>query len=353
MSSSDGRRSPAGESAVTEAEIEAAASAATGNGRDGAATREQHDPWFEPGPKQPAGGAGNGQGREASEPADSDDNDHADIGSATAQWFLRTGRAGLSPDAMTVEADDEDDIRPSSAHQRTSTSGAPPWASESAGPVPAAPPPWETGPWPGPRGSRHGWPADEIPAGVRSGQQGSGWNDATRPGGSQPPGGLRSPRVILIAGLVPLVLPGLVLGALGLSRSTAGESTRRASLAAIYTSLIWAVIIAVIVVVSSSGSSAGNCSYPAAVHQAYVRALGDLSGSTAANVQAADLGEAVSKANAAAAATSEIPVRSALFALADDLEQARTDVVAGKSVPVVLRQRLTTDGTALTRACPG
>jgi hypothetical protein len=344
MSSPDGRRGAAGESAVTEPEIEtAAAAAAHDNGRDGAIGLEQHDPWFEPGPKLPAG---------------SNDVDHADIGSTTAQWFLPAGRAGLSPDAMTVAAqdtddDDDDAERPGAAYQRTTTSGAPPWAGESAGPAPATPPPWETGPWPGPRSSRRDWPSDQVSPEPRSGQQEAGWNGAGRPSGSQPAGGLRSPRVILIAGLVPLVVPGLVLGALGLGRSSAGESTRRASLAAIYTSLIWAVIIAVIVIVSSSGGSPGTCSYPAAVHQAYARAMADLSGSAPAGGLAADLGVAVSKANAAAAATGVIPVRSALFALADDLEQARTDVAAGKSVPAVLRQRLASDGTALTRSCSG
>lgn len=347
MSPSDRRRRAAGESAVTEPAIETAAAGAADNGRDGAGA-PLPDPWFGPGPKLPAGNSGDELGWEAGDPAGADGIDHADIGSTTAEWFLPTGRAGLSPDYVTVAAEpgdeEEDDTRSGSGYQRTTTAGAPPWAGESAGPAPATPPPWETGPWPGPRSSR---------------QQHAGRNGAGRPGGGEPgvaqrpPGGVRSPRAILIAGLLPLVVPGLVLGALGLGRSSAGEPTRRASLTAIYTSLIWAVIIAVIVVVSSSGSSPGNCSYPAAVHQAYVRAMHDLSGSTSQPTGTADLGVAVSKANAAAAATGQIPVRSALFALADDLEQARGDVVAGKSVPAVLRQRLVADGTALTRACPG
>jgi hypothetical protein len=359
MSSSDGRRRAAGESPVTEPEAETAAAGAADNGRDGVGV-EQHDPWFGPGPKLPAGNSGDDMGWEASDPARRNGIDQADIGSTTAEWFLPTGRAAL-PDYVTVEAaaEDEDDARSGSGHQRSTTSGAPPWAGESAGPAPATPPPWETGPWPGPRSSRRGWQSEQGLSRASSGQQEAGRNGAARAGGGklaggqQPPAGLGSPRAILVAGLLPVVLPGLVLGALGLGRSSAGEPTRRASLTAIYTSLIWAVIIAVIVVVSNSGGSSGSCSYPAAVHQAYVRAMDDLSGSTAASVEAADLRVAVSKANAAAAATGQIPVRSALFALADDLEQARSDVAAGKSVPASLRQRLATDGTALTRACPG
>jgi hypothetical protein len=361
MSPSDGRRRAAGESPVTEPAAETAAAGAADNGRDGVGV-EQRDPWFEPGPKLPAGNSGDDIGSEASETARGNGIDHADIGSTTAEWFLPTGRAGLSPDFVTVaaEAEDEDDTRSGSGHQRTTTSGAPPWAGESAGPAPATPPPWETGPWPGPRSSRRGRQSEQGMSGASSAQQDAGRNGAGRLGGGspgggqqQPPGGLGSPRAILVAGFLPLVIPGLVLGALGLGRSSAGEPTRRASLTAIYTSLIWAVIIAVIVVVSGSGGPSGSCSYPAAVHQAYVRAMDDLGGSTTASAQAADLRAAVSKANAAAAATGQIPVRSALFALADDLEQARSDVVAGKSVPAALRQRLTTDGTALTRACPG
>jgi hypothetical protein len=262
----------------------------------------------------------------------------------------------LSPDAMTVAVGDEDDevedpSRAGSAYQRTTTAGAPPWAGETAGPAPSTPPPWETGPWPGPRSSRRGWQSEQARAVASADQLGAGGDSG--PGGSQPPAGVRSPKVILIAGLVPLVIPGLVLGALGLGTSSAGEPTRRASLAAIYTSLIWAVIIAVIVVISSSGTTQSGCGYPAAVHQAYVKAMADLSGSTPASVQQADLSAAVSRANASAAATGQIPVRSALFALADDLEQARSDVAAGKAVPGVLRQRLRSDGTALTQACAG
>jgi len=350
MSSSDGRRRAAGESAVREPEIETAAAGAADNGRDGVVV-QQHDPWFEPGPKLQAGNSGDSRSREAGEPASGDGIDD-DSGSTTAQWFLPAGRAGLSPDSMTMAAQDDDDVRPGSAYQRTTTSGEPPWAGESAGPAPSAPPPWETGPWPGPRSSRRGRSSEQGLPGAVPGQAEVGRNGAGRPARDQPRGGLHSPRAILIAGLVPLVVPGLVLGALGLGRSAAGEPTRRASLTAIYTSLIWAVIIAVIVVASSSGGSAGNCSYPAAVYQAYIKATVNLSGSAPATVRAADLSVVVSKANSAAAATGQIPVRSALFALADDLEQARSDVVAGKRVPAVLRQRLATDGTALTRACP-
>jgi hypothetical protein len=361
MSSSDGRRRAAGESPVTEPEAETAAAGAADNGRDGVGV-DQHDPWFEPGPKLSAGNSGDDVGWEAGDPARGNGIDHADIGSTTAEWFLPTGRAAL-PDYVTVAAEaedeDEDDTRSGSGYQRTATSGAPPWAGESAGKAPATPPPWGNGPWPGPRSSRRGWQSEQGLSGVSSGQQEAGRNGAVRLGGGelagvqQPPGGLGSPRAILVAGFLPLVIPGLALGALGLGRSSAGEPTRRASLTAIYTSLIWAVIIAVIVVVSSSGGSSASCSYPAAVHQAYVRAMNDLSGSTTSSVEAADLRVAVSKANGAAAATGQIPVRSALFALADDLEQARSDVAAGKSVPASLRQRLATDGTALTRACPG
>ena len=43
---------------------------------------------------------------------------------------------------------------------RIAAAGAPPWAGEVTGPVAGAPPPWETGPWPGPGADRASRTAD-------------------------------------------------------------------------------------------------------------------------------------------------------------------------------------------------
>ncbi|HUD80033.1 MAG TPA: hypothetical protein VMR00_19480 [Streptosporangiaceae bacterium] len=268
----------------------------------------------------------------------------------TAQWFLPAGRAGL-PDSMTVSPDDEEPAgRPAGPSERAAAVSAPPWAGDPAVDASGTPPPWENGPWPGPEGGRPSRPASSRPGARASGGVGA---SASASAGSGPgPGGDQAgtARRILIAGLVPLVVPGLVAGILGLRESPPGGPVRRAAVTAIAASLAWAVVIVVVVIAVSSGGSGAACTYPAAVHQAFARAMTDIS--THAPGQAADLTLAVSRANASAAAAGQIPVRNALFALAGDLELARGDVTAGRAVPGTLRAHLAADGSALTRACP-
>jgi hypothetical protein len=113
------------------------------------------------------------------------------------------------------------------------------------------------------------------------------------------------------------------------------------------------VVIIVVILTGGSGGSGGGCgTYPAAVRQAYARAMTDLSGHAPASVQATDLGLAARRANASAASTGQISVRTALFAMASDLEQAHADVVAHRAVPADLQQHLAADGTALPGSCP-
>ncbi len=342
MTSSDGRQA-AGRSAPA-----TAPSTGTSGGRAGAdADGEQPDPWFGPG-RKPAGPAG-------------------DAEPETAQWFLRAGRAGLLPGSIS---EDEAPAGGAGGQPSAGTGSAPPWAAEEASAGAAAPPPWETGPWPGPGGERRAGGR----AGTGSGRAGAqaddrdpGWPaSATREadppvpalpdsgaatGGQPDHGGSRLARRVLITGLLPLVIPGLIAGFAGFRRGRPGEAVRRASVAAIAASLAWAVIIVVIVIAAGPGGPAATCSYPPAVRQAYSKAMTDLSASAPAATRSADLSLAVSRANAAAAATGQIQVRNALFGLAGDLEQARADVTAQRPVPAALRSRLTADGTALTGGC--
>jgi hypothetical protein len=262
-------------------------------------------------------------------------------------WFLPGGRAGLLPDSVTVLAGDgEEEAESGQSRQQqlapAAASGAPPWAAESTGSAEGAPPPWENGPWPGPGGERPSRPA-VTPRGP-----------ASQPAARQDDPGPWTPRTVLVTGLLPLVVPGLVVGVLGLRRSRPGEPDRRASVLALAASLAWAVVIVVLVVVAGGSGSPGGCSYPAAVHQAYATAMADLSGGASAATQATDLGIAASRANSAAAAAGDVGVRSALFAMAGDLQQARADVIAGKKkgVPASLRAHLAADGAALTASCP-
>ena len=85
-----------------------------------------------PGPRLAADATGAGRG----------------AGHRQAEWFLPTGRAGLLPESMTESWDDE----PAGDAGRTEAAGAPPWAGEELAPAASSPPPWESGPWPGPGG---------------------------------------------------------------------------------------------------------------------------------------------------------------------------------------------------------
>jgi hypothetical protein len=312
------------------------------------------DPWFgvagQPVVESDWLTGGNGAGGEAAgaRAGGPDRSAMADPEITRVDWFLPGGRAALLPDSMTVFAEEDKDEAETGQSRRqqhapAAAAGAPPWAAEPAGSAEGAPPPWENGPWPGPGGARPSRPAAAPP----------GW--ASRPAARQDEPGPWTPRTVLVTGLLPLVVPGLVVGLLGLRRSSPGEPGRRASVLALAASLAWAVVIVVLVVVvaGGSGSSAG-CSYPAAVRQAYGTAMADLSGNASAATQATDLGIAASRANSAAAAAGDVGVRSALFALAGDLQQARADVIAGKrpAVPPALRQRLSADGAALKASCP-
>src|SRR5271165_3987032 len=102
--------------------------AAVGAGRDVGDDAQPDDPWFAPGSKTDADAAGS-----QDVPADAHDADSAGgPGGRQAEWFLRTGRAGLLPDSMTVAWDDDVAPSPSADHDdvRVAAAGAPPWAGE-------------------------------------------------------------------------------------------------------------------------------------------------------------------------------------------------------------------------------
>jgi hypothetical protein len=345
MSSSDGRR--AAREARVAAEAVNRAGAVTGS-ENGATDGAEPDPWFGAGPKVPDGTDAAGSGDSASTPESASSNGTAESG-ARVEWFLPTGRAALMPESMTVAADeDEDALAQYPAQVRAA--GEPPWAGEVTGQIAAVPPPWETGPWPGPGGGRASAVAGGGPVPDASATSGS----AVRAGSSgQARTAPWSARTVLASGLVPLVIPGLVAGVLSLRRSKAGDPVRLASILAIVASLAWAVII-VVLVASTSGSPASSCQYPSAVHQAYAKAMADLRSSAQAPVTVADLGQAATRANtsAAATATGDINERNALFAMTADLQQARADVVAKRPVPSTLRAHLAADETALAASCP-
>ena len=311
---------------------------------------EELDPWFGVTARpaaDPSGNGGESVSRSPDEPGPAPEaaEQHArfDPAATLTDWFLPGGRAALLPDSMTVAVDEAGSAAPEKLQRAQPAApgtppGTPPWASERAESSAGTPPPWENGPWPGPgmpRSSDSGVAPDLRPG------------PAARP---DPPAGPWTPRAVLITGLLPLVVPGLVVGVLGLRRSRSGGPGRTASVLALAASLAWAAVI-VVVIAAASGGSAGGCTYPAAVHQAYARAMADISGNVAAAQLASDLGTAASRANSAAAAATVIQGRNELFAMAADLQQARADVITQKAVPVSLRAHLAADGAALSATC--
>jgi hypothetical protein len=324
---------------------------------DGVADDAQaDDPWFAPGPKLTASpdmpadyadGAVDASAGESStgESAAAEGRQH------DTDWFLRTGRAGLHPDSETSWDDSSADV-PAEHHEvRITAAGAPPWAGETTAVSASAPPPWETGPWPGPGSLKSGRrPGRDQPASP------SLRGEASLPGSSAPDGtGAdagpdRWPaRTVLTAGLIPLVIPGLVLGFLSL-RQAGSEAVRKASWVAIGASIAWAAII--IVIATSVGGSAAACAgYPAAVQQSYEKAISDLSSRAPVSARVADFERAASLANASAAATGQIGVRTALFSMADDMFAARADVAAGRPISATLQRHLADDGKAPSGSC--
>jgi hypothetical protein len=252
------------------------------------------DPWFGPGPKA----------------------DYVDAGLAgkdgqtvQGEWFLPAGRAGLLPDSM--ESWDDSDTALADQGERAEAASAPPWGRDSTAGSVEQPPPWETGPWPDPGEAAARQPV-RRPADLGTAEPAARDLDAGRERGQ------RSRLIIGIAG-----------GA-----------------------LVLVAVIVVIVMAVSGGPAAGCATYPAPVREAYARAMSDLRGLAAPSVQAADLARAASLANGSAAAAGQITARSALFAMASDLDEAYSDVTRHRPVTPDLQQRLTSDGTALPRTCP-
>jgi hypothetical protein len=231
----------------------------------------------------------------------------APAGDESPEWFLRTGRAGLVPDSMT---DTWQDGSPSHPEQLApaGAAGTPPWGTEPADAGDGVPPPWENGPWPG-------------------------YGDL-RPASRTEPADASSDPV-----------PDAPVAVASLRR-------RPVQLALAGIGVVVVAVIVVVIVTATSGSPGGGCgTYPAAVRQAYARAMTDLRTHAPASVQSAAFAQAASRANASAAAAGQITVRTAMFAMASDMNRAYADATANRALPATLLQHLTADGTALPASC--
>jgi hypothetical protein len=228
-------------------------------------------------------------------------------GDESPEWFLRSGRAGLVPDSMT-DAWQDGTLPSHDQPAQGEAAGSPPWGTQPTEESTGVPPPWENGPWPG-----HGDP---------------------RPASRPDPARASSDS----APVAPV----------------AAASLRRRPVQLALAGIGVVVVVVIILVIVMSGGPAGGCgTYPAAVRQAYVRAMTDLRSNAPASVQSAAFAAAASRANASAAGAGQIAVRTAMFAMASDMNRAYADVLANRALPATLRQHLSADGTALPASCSG
>jgi hypothetical protein len=308
-------------------------------------------------------------------------------------WFLPAGRAGLAPESLDEEAEEEP--KPGRALPENSANivSSPPWANE----PPTADlgiPPWESGPWPSRRPADPAAEASQNGAGGTSGpdtgtaravasangaaSNGSGVaadrpvtggpaaggpalarGAGLRPGaasGVRQPGEIANPFAMpaLIAGIAGvLVLPGLILGALGVRN---GQRTRAGlvrSWLGIGLSVLWAVAIIVVVTLPGSSASAdpGCTAYQASARGPVARAAAQLASGAPASQLRPSLSQAAASANGAAAQAHGVAVRATLAAMTGDLQSTLSEVTAGRQVPRLLRKDLTSDIAAAGHAC--
>jgi hypothetical protein len=314
--------------------------------------------------------------------------------------FLPSGRAGLAPESVTIdpEPDNGDDAgadpsapagqqapageRATAGQQtaagqqapagqttpRTEVAGAPPWAAEPVAQEPGAPPPWESGPWPS-RGADSpdngmpesaDWPADAaetaydiaVPDDIRDPP---GYHPLPPDDSAEPARSNRLATGALVAGIAGiLVVPGLVLGVLGLRRARVTGIGTVQSWLGIAASLVWAIGIVVVVTLPGGGSSRDpGCTGYQSASAAVSRATSALAVGAPAGQLRSDLGQAAGPVNSAAATAQDMSVRSALSVMTGDLQAALGEVNSGRPVPAVLKTALHHDAAAAGRLCGG
>jgi hypothetical protein len=318
--------------------------------------------------------------------------------SADVPWFLPAGRAGLAPESLAApdEAAAEPDTAPARALPETAANivSSPPWASEPVSEDLAAPPPWESGPWPSRRQDEE-WIANggQAAAAPASGPavDGSGPGDgqdtgagpasdragtATAPGAGPDGAGGRAPaRAVgwpsagaagepgeavnpfampaLVAGIAGvLVLPGLILGALGVRNGRVTRAGLLRSWLGIALSLVWAVAIIIVALPGPSRAADPGCTaYQGSTRSAVQQVSSALASGASGSQLRGGLSQAVGKVNSAAARARDVTVRSALSAMTGDLQSSLSEVAAGRQVPPALRTSLSSDISAAAHAC--
>jgi hypothetical protein len=158
----------------------------------------------------------------------------------------------------------------------------------------------------------------------------------------------------LAAGIVGiLVLPGLILGFLGLWRARTAGTGRRPSWLGIALSLAWAAGIIVLVWPGPGTAADPGCArYQADGRAAVARLTAALRSDSPPGRLRADLGRAARAVNDATASAQNISVRNSLAALSGDLQTALAASSAGRIAPAALDTTLTRRASAAAQLCP-
>jgi hypothetical protein len=159
----------------------------------------------------------------------------------------------------------------------------------------------------------------------------------------------------LIAGIAGiLVVPGLVLGILGLRRARVTGVGTVQSWLGIAASLAWAIGIVVVATLPGGGSSGDpGCTGYQSASAAVSRVTSALAAGAPASQLRSELGNAAGTVNSAAATAQDMSVRSALSVMTGDLQAALGEVNSGRPVPAVLKTALHHDAAAAGRLCGG
>jgi hypothetical protein len=153
-----------------------------------------------------------------------------------------------------------------------------------------------------------------------------------------------------IAGIA--VLPGLILGILGLRRARSTGQGRARSWLGIAASLVWATGIIVVATGALSTPADPGCDGYQSGGQADAAKVSSALGARApASQLGSDLRQASSKFNSATARAQSLAVRNALSTMTDDLQSTLDQVTAGHQTPSADRIILTRDTAAVTRLC--
>jgi hypothetical protein len=157
----------------------------------------------------------------------------------------------------------------------------------------------------------------------------------------------------LVAGIFGIaVLPGVILGVLGLRRASVTGTGRLPSWLGIALSLLWAAGIIILALPGPGAAADPGCAqYRAAGSAAVARVTAALAAKVPAARLHADLALAGDAVNGAAATAQSIEVRNTLGALGGALQSEQAAAPAGRLAPAALGPVLARDAAAARQLC--